>query len=363
MQRLLGIQDRLRTRRGRFDPRTHGGDGSGEPAGQGRVGPLIAFQFAGHFGDFLKRFVEIREQILGGLFTHREAFDDEQVQHVHRDGDVFAEQLREFLIPIAEVARRVGFDVEDADHLVVQPEGHGQRARRVVESFAVEGVGLHIGAVVGFPTGGDPAGDSVALLAGVDHLSELERIDVLGDHEFELARAGVEQSNFEVVEAEFLADVLHDLAFQKLQPLCDIQACDGRPVQMKQFGSGAGDGLDPELMSSFVGDLEDEAQPGPLGGRCPEDLPVTIVVVEMRSSRGDGGLGAPGRRLVLEGFLEGREPFVHPGDRPVRGDEYDGIAEVVEETSPNRFLGKGPNSVDPEHLHTGSGRWSGRGPS
>ena len=84
--------------------------------------------------------------IVGDLVAGADALDDHQIENIQGDGDITAEDFGELAVVLVEGGLLAAFDVEDADHFVVQRQRHGQAALGLSRPGDVTRIALDIGA-------------------------------------------------------------------------------------------------------------------------------------------------------------------------------------------------------------------------
>ena len=112
------------------------------------------------------------------------------------------EDFEKLQVALGEGPRLGAFDVERADHFVVQDQRHGQRALGSSAPFQVERILGRVFAQIALAGRGDKAGHAVVLRLGV-------KIAVGGlghqahrQQRLELAGLGIEQANLDDVEIQ-----------------------------------------------------------------------------------------------------------------------------------------------------------------
>ena len=207
------------------------------------VGEVGLPQGPGVVRDFGQRLIQLAEDVLGHLLVGCVALDDQQIEDVHRHGDIAAEDRCELPVVVVEGRRPLRLDVEHADDPVVQSQRHGQGAGRMVQAFAVQWILFDIGAQVALTGGRDVTGNPAALRLGVDHLADLFRRDAHRRDQFQAVGFLVEQADFEVIELQQIVHIVNDLLFQHLEPLSHVELDDRSSFDLHQFRAGGIDGV------------------------------------------------------------------------------------------------------------------------
>ncbi len=172
----------------------------------------------------------------------RGLFGPQQFQRVQRHGHVAGEDLEKLQVAFAEGPRLGAFDVERADHLVVQDQRHGQRALGSLAPFEIQRIVGRVFAQIALAGGGHETGDAVVLRLGKQVAAGGFRNDAHGQQRLELAGAAVQQADLDDVEMQQVLGEVQDVRLQQLDALLDRHHRQFVGHQVGQFHAGLVDG-------------------------------------------------------------------------------------------------------------------------
>src|SRR5687768_12568960 len=215
-----------------------------QPVAQVVVADVVVHERAGVGSDVVQRASDFGVHVVGDLVTRADALDDHQVEDVQRDRDVAPEDLGELPVVLVKRGALAGFDVEDADHLVMQSQRNGERALGRVEAHHVARVALDVWADVAAARRGDVAADAVAF--GVGEEVDVERFvrQPGANHHLQLVALAVEQPDREVIEVHQVAREADDLVFQELEALADVHLRQRVALEADELAASLVDGVD-----------------------------------------------------------------------------------------------------------------------
>ena len=190
----------------------------------------------------------------GGAFLRGEQFE-----RVQGGGHLPAKDFGELHVQFGEAVGLRTFDVEGADHLVAQDQGHGQGTAGPLGPFEVERIDGRVGAQVALAGGGHEAGDAVALLPGEEHAFGRLLQSCPPPGAAPVRRFRAEEANFDDVVMQQVLGEPANILLEQLDAFLDAHLGQLFDLQAGQFAAGLVQGVELLLLLHLGGDVPAQA--------------------------------------------------------------------------------------------------------
>ena len=294
-----------------------------------------------------------------GLFGH------EEFERVEGGGHIAGEDFEKPQVGFGKSTGLGAFDVEGPDHLLVQHEGHCERAFCPFAALQIERIFGGVVAEIAAARGGHVAGHAVVFAACIQDACLGLGLHADRQQRLESACLSVEQSDLDDVELQQILGVVEDVALEEFDPFLDRHIGQFGRCEIGELLARLMNGSKFLLLEDRVGDIANRRH-GDRSVCAGRGLQMEVAVVgrsqrrACRAARSDrhaegAGVGSEYFRAVeclkkVEAVERGlaapfRQTTVGPDDGVVCADQRDAIREVLQDgpgiTLPGQSLAHG----------------------